>query len=372
MTKTLSMLVLGVCAWVLCQAEAAAIDWTTTYVASVAEGLYHREPPGWRLLPYKDRIYFSTRNGGTSSVLRYDPADGLSNGMNHTILTTTTGTFTTMREMGGTLYMADDRGGLQTFDGVSVAAMTGTPFSPTNFVDGMVEFNGMAYFGTSTGSIYELGGTTFTPVYISTPPRRVADLAVWNGSLYASFYAGDSDGYVAKSNGSDLTAWSQVGPTGVCGSEIMLGTPEHLYLTPTNSAAGHVSTVWRSGDGTTFEQIAGPGPFKFPLGNPFWHDGTAYIFENGVAHDYNGGFLVTDDGSTTTVTSMSDWPYRICSATELNGRIYAIGLDHGYNEPGNVYLLSPVPEPSSLALLAAALLGGLAFWWRRRTTCSAK
>jgi hypothetical protein len=87
--------------------------------------------------------------------------------------------------------------------------------------------------------------------------------------------------------------------------------------------------------------------------------------------------LIADDGTTTVgPTLMTDWPYRVYAATELNGQVYALASDHnqGYNDPGTVYLLTGAPEPSTIAvpepsaIIAFTSLGsmGLLMAWRRR------
>jgi hypothetical protein len=174
-----------------------------------------------------------------------------------------------------------------------------------------------------------------------------------------------NDGFAVKSNGSDLASWQTV-ISGVFGTDVFLGTSDYIYAAVSDNVWWHDSTVRRSSDGVNFTTISGPGPFKFPIGNPMYYEGTAYIFENGGPYEYNNGYLVTDDGTTTTTTAMSEWNYRILAATELNGQIYAIGLDHGYNVDGNVYLLTTVPEPTTFVLLGVGMFSLLAYSWRRR------
>jgi hypothetical protein len=173
-----------------------------------------------------------------------------------------------------------------------------------------------------------------------------------------------NNGFAVKSNGTDLTSWQTVISDVYCGSDVFLATSNDIYAAVTDNGGSHSSTVRRSSDGVNFTTIAGPGPFKFPNGNPISLDGTAYIFENGEAGTYNTGYLVTDNGTTTTATPMTSWNYRILAATELNGQAYAIGLNTAYNADGNVYLLS-VPEPATLILLGMGAIS-LILVWRRR------
>ena len=205
-------------------------------------------------------------------------------------------------------------------------------------------FNGNEFFGTSSGYVYQYNGSAFQEVYHTDVPRSISDVCDWNGSLYVSAYqAGNTNnGYAIKSNGSDLSSWQTIISNVACGSEVFLPTDQFLYATTTDNTGWHDSTVRRSTDGVDFTNIiAGPGPFKFPVGNPMLYDGTAYIFENGSPDgNYANGFLITDDGTTTTTTEMVSWDYRILAATELNGQVYAIGLTNGYNVDGNIYLLT--------------------------------
>ena len=70
------------------------------------------------------------------------------------------------------------------------------------------------------------------------------------------------------------------------------------------------------------------------------YSGVAYIFENGSSGEdkHSGAYVITDDGKETTMTSMINWTYRVLSAAELDGDVYAIGT-RDYTVVGNVYLL---------------------------------
>jgi hypothetical protein len=360
---------------VACPTANAVVDLSKMEVASVAPGCFFgAEPAGWRLLEFNGNIYFAPWGDGSanpSKVFCYNPANGLSNGVNHTTLAETTGRFTTMKEMGGSLYMADSTGTVRAYNGTTVSTIAGTPFTASNYVNAMTQFNGQKYFGTSSGHVYEYNGSAFPEVLFPGnwgALGSISDIVGWKDSLYVSTYqTGVDNGYAAKSNGSDVSSWQKIISNVACGSEVFLPTDQYLYATTADHTSWHGSTVRRSSNGVDFTTISGPGPFKFPVGNPMLSEGVAYIFENGRAgSDYDNGFLITDDGTTTTMTEMATWDHWILAATELNGQIYAIGLDHGYNVAGNVYLLTTIPEPSTLGLLGIGAMSLLAYVWRRR------
>lgn len=371
-------LILGLCAvlmFVVCPMARAAIDFNNMNVASVAYGKFHDHYMGTRMATYGGSIFFSTFDDGSASpskVLQYSPVDGLSNGVNHTVLADTTGKFTSLKSMDGLLYMADSLGNLRSYDGTTVNTLTGTPFSGTNYVQAMTEFNGKKYFGTTTGTVYEYDGliSTFTQRFqASGAGSTIVDLCEWKGSLYAAPWA--YDGQLYKSNGTDLDSWQTV-ITGAYATVNghLLPTPDYLYSSVINSVGWHGSTVRRSSDGETFTTIAGQGPFKWDYG-ALYYDGIAYFFQNGNAGGVpnTSGYLVTDDGITATTTSMGDWNWRIRSAVELDGAVYAIAnvLDMNGNVLQDQYLLTTTPEPTTL--IVWSLLGTLAItigWWRWR------
>jgi hypothetical protein len=348
---------------IACPLTSSAIDFSNPLPAAVTFGRFSSETEDWRLATYQGSIYFATTKGDTtqSKLYRYNPVDGLT-----TIADAATDRFTTIKVMDGLLYMADSSGSIRTYDGTNLSQPI--PSFVQGYTTSMTEFNGKKYFGTSLGAINEYNNPT--PSYQSPLSRPVSDLISWNNSLYAGLLGdvGTNNGFAVKSNGTDLiTPWQTVISSVYCGSDAFLATSNYLYATPTDDVESHSSTVRRSSNGLDFPIINGPGPYKFPNGNPMSLDGTAYIFENGNPSDFLNGYLITDDGTTTTRIPMNGWNYQILAATELNGQVYAIGLDHshGYNVDGNVYLLT-VPEPSTFILLGIGVIGLLTWAWRKR------
>ncbi len=314
-------------------------------VASVAYGRFAYSPAGWRLVPYKGNVYFAPWDDGNpkpSKVFRYNPKDGLRNGENHTTLAETTGRFTTMKEMGGVLYIADSTGAVRSFDGLTVSSMTGTPFNDSDYVTAMAEFKEMQYYGTALGKIFKNDGSPWPRVFRNKWGAPISDLCSWKGSLYAGVYGTyqKKNGFALKWDGKDIASRQTVISDVQCGSELFLATPDRLYAAVTDDTEEHNSTVRRSADGVNFTTISGPGPFKFPFGNPMCYSGVAYIFENGSSGEdkHSGAYVITDDGKETTMTSMINWTYRVLSAAELDGDVYAIGT-RDYTVVGNVYLL---------------------------------
>ena len=81
-----------------------------------------------------------------------------------------------------------------------------------------------------------------------------------------------------------------------------------------------------------------------------WKDGHAFLWEDGAAYDLNG-LIASDSGWTLT------------SAEGINdvGQIVGWGSHDGQT---HAFLLTPIPEPGTLALVALGVVGLL---MRRRT-----
>jgi hypothetical protein len=307
-------------------------------------------------------------------VLQYKPAVGLSDNVNHSVVADTSGKFTSVKALNGKLYMADSLGTLQSYDGSAVNYHTNTPFSGTNYVSAMTEFNGKSYFGTSNGEIYAQDGDHWTQVQKFY--GMIVDMCSWRGELYAAPWS--PHGGLYKTNGTNKTdagffLWDTLidNVYGTANAHL-LPTDNFLYTGVVDSGGSHSSTVRRTSDGTRFDTIGGPGPFKWDYG-ALSHDGIVHFFLNGNAGGPDTtGSLLTDDGQKATTTSMQYWPWRIRSAVELNGEIYAIAnlLDQNGLVSQQQYLVttaSTVPEPSTVIAFGSLSLTGVAIAaWRRR------
>jgi probable HAF family extracellular repeat protein len=86
--------------------------------------------------------------------------------------------------------------------------------------------------------------------------------------------------------------------------------------------------------------------------------GSAYYASN-VSHAF-----IYSNGTMTDLNDLIPSGWELTSATAINnlGQITGTGYHNGKDCP---FLLTPVPEPSTIALLLTATIGGL-LWWRRR------
>ncbi|MGD0519249.1 MAG: PEP-CTERM sorting domain-containing protein [Thermoguttaceae bacterium] len=90
--------------------------------------------------------------------------------------------------------------------------------------------------------------------------------------------------------------------------------------------------------------------------------GYAYTTGNAAYHAflYSGSTMID---LNTLIDPLSGWTLSDAQAINNAGQIVGWGFNgSGY---GHAFLLTPVPEPSTLTLLGISIVGLLAFTWRR-------
>jgi probable HAF family extracellular repeat protein len=83
-----------------------------------------------------------------------------------------------------------------------------------------------------------------------------------------------------------------------------------------------------------------------------YKEDAAFLYTNGTMVKLN---------SLLTGASAVGWDLRVAYSINDSGQIVGYGVK---NYLGHGFILTPVPEPSTVALLLTACLGGL-LWWRR-------
>lgn len=328
---------------------AAPVDFDNLQVASTSYGIVAGEKMPRLMAAYNNEIYFIVSRDGTanpSKVCRYNPSDGLSNAVNHTILVETTGKFVMLRQINNLLYFSDNLGNVYVYDGSILTTMSGTPFTSSDHVSSIVEFNGLMYYATSTGNIFRYDELAFEQVGDISEDRYIIDMVAWekNGYMYVS--VGNKNvccpptGYLIRSSTGEPSSWATVF-SGFWGVYQILPTPDYLYAGVVDTAYSHSSTVRKSSDGTTFPIIyPSDGQYKRAWGS-FYYDGIAYFFTD----DRSGGLgerILDDNGSVSRILNQN---WTLTQAVALNGGVYALASSPPGEQVGDVYLITTVSEP---------------------------
>jgi probable HAF family extracellular repeat protein len=81
-------------------------------------------------------------------------------------------------------------------------------------------------------------------------------------------------------------------------------------------------------------------------------------------------FLWQSAGGMVDLNSLIDASsgWRLCQANAINDNGWIVGWGVNPNHVERAFLLTPIPEPSTLALLSIGVIGMLAHTWRRRET----
>ncbi|HUS72378.1 MAG TPA: hypothetical protein VMY06_04865 [Sedimentisphaerales bacterium] len=339
-------------------AFAEPVDFDNLQIASTTYGTVADEGNPRLMAAYNNKIYFIVSNDGSatpSKVCCYTPSDGWSNSVNHSIIEETTGKFVTLRQINNLLYFSDNLGNVYSYNGTSLTEMSGTPFTVSDYVSSIGEFDGLMYFGTSTSNIFRYDGSTCERVYEVTEDRSsIIDMVAWQQDGYFYVSVGPErvccppTGYVIRSSSGDDSSWEIVFQ-GFWSAQLFMPTADYLYAAVMDTAYSHSSTVRKSSDGTTFPIIyPSDGQYKRAWGS-FYYDGIAYFFTG----DRSGGLgeRILDDNGSVSRTINQNWV--ITQAVELNGEVYALASDSidAGSIPADVYLITTVPEPVIEALI---------------------
>jgi hypothetical protein len=220
-TKTILMLAVVVVLLTLIPTLfAGPIDFDNLHVASTTYGRVMGQGTPRLLGAYNNKIYFIVMEDGTSNpskVCCYNPSDGLSNTVNHSIVKETTGKFVTLRQIDSLLWFSDNLGDVYFYDGSTVTPMLGTPFTASDYVSSIEKFKGLVYFGTYTGNIFRYDGLTFQPVCEISEDRMIIDMVAWQKDGYLYVSVGPDKviccpplGYVIRSSSGDAGSWETV------------------------------------------------------------------------------------------------------------------------------------------------------------------
>jgi len=327
------------------------IDFENLHIASRTYGRVAGQGTPRLMAAYSNKIYFIVMDDGTSSpskVCCYNPSDGLFNGVNHSIVLATTGSFVTLRRIGSLLWFSDNLGHVYCCDGSSVAEMGGTPFTASDYVSSIEKFKGLVYLGTYRGNIFRYDGLTFERVCEISEDRRIMDMAAWQQDGYLYVSVGPDKviccpplGYAIRSSSADADSWETV-LGGNYYSMLFMPTADYLYTAVMDTAYCHCSTIRKSAVGTTFPVIyPSDGQYKVMWGS-LYYDGIAYFFADDSSYGYPLGETIVDDNGSVNRIVNQKW--QLTQAVELNDEIYALASSTAGSLQGDVYLITTASD----------------------------
>ena len=353
---------------------------TQDVVLANVGGSHNQEDQGQSAEEFMGKLYFSVHTDGTAApakIYRYNPADGALT----VLMSETADQFWSVKSALGGLFISHLNGKLWRHDGTNATLIDAAPFTGTNAVTAMAEFNGRLYLGTSAGQIYESpDGLSFALKTTITAGKPIYCLAVFKGQLYGA--NSEQYSYSAKifrsSNGA---SWTMLSTNNTYSFSSFVVAPDNLYATSVEDAGGASYAVRTTADGTNWTRFfftTSEGKSAAGRGTYFTQTGRTYFMSewNAVTRLFpaNGGTMEPRVATTHGFNSL----------VEVGGKLYGVGAQNpaAWGSPptvicrlGNYYANFPailVQPASQLALLgsnvtftlSAVGAAPLAYQWR--------
>ncbi len=326
---------------------------------------------------FQGKIFYNvTQAGGANptKVLAFDPGISLAT----EVLAVSSGQFNALKAMNGALYMAHTSGRLWKYDGVSVTELTQTPFSSTEYVTAMAEFQGSMFFGTWRDRVWRSADATvfvdtmaderseipLGPPWPQSNPKPISDLAVWKGHLYGCNY--ECYNYSAKvfrsGDGADWVVPLTTSTYGYMG--FVEDAPDRLYVASVENAGGASFKIRTSKDGLAWEDVwYTSSENKNLYGSPEYFSQTDRAYFGMMWYGSMSIAPVRDDPTgpgSSLIEPRLPTPRKCNSLIEVDGRLFAIGpLDPSADPNTSPYAISlignyrPVGPTGDIKMLSA-------------------